>query len=134
LWPLRARQQRDPDRAPQAARRTLEEVLSPRQVLHAALHGYVRERVAVTGIEVMELAAKANLIRRREEPRRRARSSTPRGGLRRTFLRLKELESMRTALLDQTRARSRLFTQRGETTRAPHINTKARACARAFDW
>jgi hypothetical protein len=47
-------------------------------VLHAALHGYVRERVAVTGIEVMELAAKANLIRRREEPRRRARS-TPRG-------------------------------------------------------
>jgi regulator of protease activity HflC (stomatin/prohibitin superfamily) len=70
--------------------RTLDEVLSAKAVLDAELRAYVRERVAETGIEVMELGvkdvilpgeirelvnkvveaertAKANLIRRQEE-------------------------------------------------------------------
>ena len=73
-----------------AAARTLDEVLSAKAVLDAELRTYVRERVASTGIEVMELGvkniilpgeirdlvnkvveaertAKANLIRRQEE-------------------------------------------------------------------
>jgi len=72
------------------AARTLDEVLSAKTVLDAELRAYVRERVADTGIEVMELGvkdvilpgeirelvnkvveaertAKANLIRRQEE-------------------------------------------------------------------
>jgi SPFH domain / Band 7 family len=72
------------------AARTLDEVLSAKTVLDAELRGYVRERIAMTGIEVMELGvkdvilpgeirdlvnkvveaertAKANLIRRQEE-------------------------------------------------------------------
>jgi regulator of protease activity HflC (stomatin/prohibitin superfamily) len=72
------------------AARTLDEVLSAKSVLDAELRAYVRERVAETGIEVMELGvkdvilpgeirelvnkvveaertAKANLIRRQEE-------------------------------------------------------------------
>lgn len=72
------------------ATRTLDEVLSAKAVLDAELRAYVRERVAATGIEVMELGvkdvilpgeirelvnkvveaertAKANLIRRQEE-------------------------------------------------------------------
>jgi regulator of protease activity HflC (stomatin/prohibitin superfamily) len=72
------------------AARTLDEVLSAKAVLDAELRAYVRERVAETGIEVMELGvkdvilpgeirelvnkvveaertAKANLIRRQEE-------------------------------------------------------------------
>jgi regulator of protease activity HflC (stomatin/prohibitin superfamily) len=72
------------------AARTLDEVLSAKAVLDAELRTYVRERVAMTGIEVMELGvkdvilpgeirdlvnkvveaertAKANLIRRQEE-------------------------------------------------------------------
>jgi regulator of protease activity HflC (stomatin/prohibitin superfamily) len=72
------------------AARTLDEVLSAKAVLDAELRNYVRERVAMTGIEVMELGvkdvilpgeirdlvnkvveaertAKANLIRRQEE-------------------------------------------------------------------
>jgi regulator of protease activity HflC (stomatin/prohibitin superfamily) len=72
------------------AARTLDEVLSAKTVLDAELRTYVRERVAMTGIEVMELGvkdvilpgeirdlvnkvveaertAKANLIRRQEE-------------------------------------------------------------------
>ena len=72
------------------ASRTLDEVLSAKSALDAELRAYVRERVAETGIEVMELGvkdvilpgeirelvnkvveaertAKANLIRRQEE-------------------------------------------------------------------
>ncbi len=72
------------------AARTLDEVLSAKAVLDAELRAYVRERVAETGVEVMELGvkdvilpgeirelvnkvveaertAKANLIRRQEE-------------------------------------------------------------------
>jgi len=72
------------------AARTLDEVLSAKAVLDAELRAHVRERVADTGIEVMELGvkdvilpgeirelvnkvveaertAKANLIRRQEE-------------------------------------------------------------------
>ena len=72
------------------AARTLDEVLSAKAVLDAELRAHVRERVAATGIEVMELGvkdvilpgeirdlvnkvveaertAKANLIRRQEE-------------------------------------------------------------------
>ena len=72
------------------ASRTLDEVLSAKNVLDAELRGYVRERLAETGIEVTELGvkdvilpgeirelvnkvveaertAKANLIRRQEE-------------------------------------------------------------------
>ncbi len=72
------------------AARTLDEVLSAKAVLDAELRTYVRERVAATGIDVMELGvkdvilpgeirelvnkvveaertAKANLIRRQEE-------------------------------------------------------------------
>jgi regulator of protease activity HflC (stomatin/prohibitin superfamily) len=72
------------------ASRTLDEVLSAKTVLDAELRAYVRERVADTGIEVMELGvkdvilpgeirelvnkvveaertARANLIRRQEE-------------------------------------------------------------------
>jgi regulator of protease activity HflC (stomatin/prohibitin superfamily) len=72
------------------AARTLDEVLSAKSVLDAELRAYVRERVAETGIDVMELGvkdvilpgeirelvnkvveaertAKANLIRRQEE-------------------------------------------------------------------
>jgi regulator of protease activity HflC (stomatin/prohibitin superfamily) len=40
------------------AARTLDEVLSAKAVLDAELRNYVRERVAMTGVEVMELGVK----------------------------------------------------------------------------